>query len=113
MGIKKQTETSLVKAIIEFLRLKGIYGWRNNSGAFAAEGRTGKRFVRFGLPGSADVLAVVPPHGRLLAIEAKVGRNNPTDLQLHFGAAINDAGGLWLVIRSLADLEELLMEHGI
>ncbi len=113
MGIKKQTETSLVKDIIEFLRLKGIYAWRNNTGAFAAEGVTGRRFVRFGLPGSADVLAVVPPRGRLLAIEAKVGRNQATDLQLTFGAAVNDAGGLWFVVRSLADLEELLTEHGI
>ncbi len=111
--MKKQTETSLVKAIIEFLRLKGVYAWRNNSGAFAAEGVTGRRFVRFGLPGSADVLAVVPPRGRLLAVEAKIGRNQPTDMQLHFGAAINDAGGLWLVVRSLADLDELLTAEGI
>jgi hypothetical protein len=46
--------------------------------------------------GTPDILACL--HGRFIAIEAKAGKNKPTDLQTLNLKRIDDAGGLALVI---------------
>jgi len=46
--------------------------------------------------GTPDILACL--HGRFIAIEAKAGKNKPTDLQTLNLKRIDEAGGLALVI---------------
>jgi hypothetical protein len=46
--------------------------------------------------GTPDILACL--HGRFIGIEAKAGKNKPTDLQTLNLKRIDDAGGLALVI---------------
>ena len=102
--MKTVTETALVRACLDYLTLRGIPAWRANTGA----AKFGKRFVRFGTPGVSDVLCVLSPHGRLGAIECKVGRNRTSEAQEAFLANVRAAGGLAVVVRSLDDLIEAL-----
>lgn len=105
-------ETALVKACLALLKLRGILAWRNNSGAFVLGEGAGRRFFRAGLVGSSDIFGVLPPKGRFLAVEVKVGRNRPTAKQQLFAAAVRDSGGLALTVWSVAELAELLDENG-
>jgi len=81
--------------------------WRNNSGGQ----KIGRHFVRWGEPGAADVLGVLPG-GRLLCVEAKVGRNRPTPAQEAWLSMVRAAGALALVTRSVQELEEQFREAG-
>lgn len=79
--------------------------WRNNTGSL--EDRNGRR-VNFGLVGSADLLGILAPEGRLLAIECKspTGRQSPA--QVAFGTMIERFGGVYILARSVADVLETL-----
>src|SRR5574343_455172 len=96
------TETRLVRACLDLLAANGIFCWRNNTGAFAGEYRGRRRFVRFGAPGSADILGVLPG-GRALAVECKVGRNGLSPQQERWGREFAQAGGMYLVQRDDID----------
>jgi hypothetical protein len=67
--------------------------------------RAGREFWTFrGLPGVSDVLAILPPGGRLLAVECKLPGREPTGLQQAFLDAVARAGGVGIVVRDLNDL---------
>jgi len=101
MSIKTPRETSLTKAILHYLRVvRHLPAWRNNTGAV----RVGRRLIRFSEPGAADVLAILPG-GRLLAVEAKVGRDRPTPAQEAWLDMARAAGALALVARTVQELE--------
>ncbi len=103
------SESTLVKLCLDYLNLHGIPAWRQNTGAVALDdGRGHRRFVRFGVEGMSDILGILPPSGRLLAVEAKTltGRLRPA--QAAFLARVTDCGGLAGVVRSLEDLQALL-----
>jgi hypothetical protein len=108
--MKAGTETGLVRAVLQYLALRRIPAWRSNSGAMRVRGAGGKeRFIKFnGARGCADVLGLLPPTGRFLAIECKLGRNCPTADQQAFLDAISAAGGLALVIHNLDELAAAL-----
>ncbi len=106
--MKKATETQLVKACLELLRIRRIFAWRNNTGGVTASYKGKSRFVRFGAVGSSDILGLIPPSGRLLAVEAKVKPNKPTETQDAFLEAVERAGGLAVVAYSVADLAAAL-----
>lgn len=75
--------------------------WRNNSGALKdAQGH----LIRFGLPGSADILGILKPTGRFLAIECKTEIGKQSDLQKAFQRMIESHGGLYILARSVGDV---------
>ena len=101
----------MLRGCLELLRLRGVLAIRVNCGAVTAAYRGRQRFVRFtDTPGLSDVLAVLPPHGRLLALEVKRpgGRLRPT--QEAFLERVRSAGGLALVVSDIRDLEAALTE---
>ncbi len=106
--MRKSTETDLVNACLELLHLCGIYCWRNNTGALPV----GKRFIRFGRSGSADILGCLPG-GQFLAVETKVGKNPLTPAQAHFLDTVRTAGGTALVVRDLIQLQDWLALAGL
>jgi hypothetical protein len=99
------TETQLIAVILEYLKLHHIPAWRNNTGAFVGEHKGKHRFHRYGFKGSSDILGIIPPNGRLLAIEVKIGKNKLTLDQLQFWQMIRDNGGLAFVAYKLEDVE--------
>jgi hypothetical protein len=102
----KTTHADLVAACLVWLTLtkpEGVY-YKSNTGAFAGEYKGRKRFVRFGTPGLADITGILPG-GRALYVECKVGRDKQSDDQAMFQFRVEDAGGLYILARSIEDLE--------
>ncbi len=110
--MKAPRETDLVRQCLQFLKLQGIFAWRQNSGAFSTQDASGKkRFVRFhSARGCSDILGVLPPHGRLLAVECKLAGNKTTAQQSAFLDVVRAAGGLAVVVYTLDDLVSLFTD---
>lgn len=105
----KNSESQLVNGCLSLLLVMGIPAWRNNSGATKMPKKSGGYyFVRFGMKGSSDIIGLLPPSGRFLAVECKMPRGKPTPDQEAFLAAVNEAGGLGIVVRSLDELESMV-----
>jgi hypothetical protein len=64
--------------------------------------------MAFGKVGSADILGILRPSGRFLAIEVKKPGEKPSDEQIAFLLAIRDAGGVAIVAYSLDDVRKVL-----
>ncbi len=106
--MKKPRETDLVAASLRLLNLCGCFCWRNNTGALPV----GKRFIRFGHPGSADIVGLLPG-GQFFCVECKCGRNPLTPAQAHFLDTVRTAGGAALVVRDVAELQAWLQGAGL
>lgn len=94
-------ETNLVRGCLTYLRTRGIFAWRNNSGAT----KVGGRMVRFGARGSPDIIGVLPD-GRFLAVECKTGRRKLTPEQAAFLDRVAECGGVTVVARTIDDLHD-------
>lgn len=105
--LPEPSEHSIQLGIQQYLTLKGIYHWRNNSGALPD--RNG-RIVRFGKAGSADILGVQSKTGKIVAIEVKKPstRKDTTLLQREFLTAVHKCGGLSGVATSEEDVDKIL-----
>lgn len=130
--MKKPREQDTVKAIVDYLQMRGCLAWRMNTGAFKAEHAGKTRFHRFGVRGMSDIIGIAPwkawrcddkrcikelggehPHftteGRFLAIEVKSATGKPTPEQVAFLSAVVKAGGIAFIARTLDDVRE----HGL
>lgn len=99
-------ETELVKRIlIEFGGSPGLKLWRHNVGA--AKDKRGA-LIRFGMAGQPDIMGVLGPHGRFVAIECKspTGRIGPA--QANWRAAFEPLGILYILARSVDDVRRAL-----
>lgn len=93
------TEKATQSAILDFLLYKGIFHWRNNTGAFKPEHGG---FIRYGTPGSPDIFAL--KDGKLFGIEVKDVKGKLNDNQFVFRTRFEQAGGKYVVARSLDDV---------
>ncbi|MES2789829.1 MAG: VRR-NUC domain-containing protein [Planctomycetota bacterium] len=105
------SETDIVRACIEYLRLRGItpaFCWRQNAGVIPLPGG-GVRFS--GLRGVSDVLGVLPD-GCILAIEVKSAKGKMSTAQIEFQDRITASNGVACCVRSVdelaADLDEAM-----
>lgn len=89
------THGDLVKRLMLAVSPLGLT-WSNATGAARIEGR----MLRYGLPGSSDILLALKPTGRMIGIEAKVGKDAWRPKQQNFARALNAAGGLYILARS-------------
>lgn len=100
-------EADIVRDCLLWLKLHGVFCWRQNQGAISGEYNGKRRFLRFSsATGISDILGIMPPSGRLLAIECKRPGRKPTVEQEAFLQMIRDSGGLALCIHSLEELEQ-------
>jgi hypothetical protein len=81
-----------------------------NTGAARIEGR----FMRFGTPGMADIVAyptscAVPA---VMWIECKAAKGRQSELQKSFQKLVQDAGHAYVIARSVDDVENWLKENG-
>ena len=63
------------------------------------------RAIRFGVVGQADLMGLIAPHGRALAIEVKSASGRQTEEQARFEAMWTKHGGLYVLARSVSDAE--------
>jgi len=95
-------ESTTQDQILAALHDRGIFAWRQNTGGAKVKGA----FVRFGIPGTPDIIAVLPPSGVVLWIEVKGALGRQTDAQKLFQSRIEQAGGRYVLARSVADVLE-------
>jgi hypothetical protein len=74
-----------------------VRAWRNNTGAF--KDPTG-RLVRYGLPGSPDIIGIIRG-GRFLGIEVKTAKGKASDLQRSFSTMATGLGAVVFLARSV------------
>lgn len=77
--------------------------WRNNSGTLWANGQP----VSFGYPGSPDIVGLLPD-GRFLGVECKSKTGRQSSKQKTFEAKVKANSGVYILARSVRDLEEVL-----
>lgn len=106
--------TALCRAILaELGAMPGVVLGSNPSGrSIRYDERTAeRRVIQYGWPSAAggpDLLAVVAPHGRLVAIEVKSGDAEPTKEQRACHAALRAVGVEVHVVRSLDEARAAL-----
>jgi hypothetical protein len=87
------------------LKRHSIFAWRNNTGC----AWVGDRPLRYGLPGSADILGLLP-NGRFLAVECKSAKGRQSPVQKTFEENIIRNKGIYVLVYDAAQLEETLRE---
>lgn len=100
----KITETEVQNQIIDWLCLKQIFNWRQNTmGVYMGDGK----FRKAPATGVSDILGILK-NGRFLAIEVKRPGGKATPEQLEFIENINSNGGLAFVADNLDKVIEIL-----
>ena len=102
------SESQLVNACLQYLQLKGVFCYRQNSGAYKTE-RGG--FVRYGTTGAPDIVAVIK--GQYVGIECKMPRGKQTDGQKLFEGKLKQAGGQYWIVRDVEELIKALNEKSV
>lgn len=102
------SETDLVGDVLAAMAYEpGVWAARNNTGML----RKGRHYIRYGLGnGSADIIVIVAPVGRLVALECKVGREKQSSDQIEWERAVRSVGGYYAVVRSVADAREAVQK---
>jgi hypothetical protein len=109
-------EGYVLDAVMDYLAAKHIFAIRMQVGC----ARIDKRFVRFGVPGCADILAATStgyvaqgtdgkrtPLQRVIWIECKAPNGKQSALQKSFQAQVEAQGHRYILARSIDDLEGL------
>jgi len=107
---KDQREADILRDCLTWLRLHGVFCWRQNQGAITGQYHGKRPFLRFtSLDRVSDILGVLRPQGLLLAIEVKRPGRRPTPKQEAFLATVRDHGGIGACVQSVAELEHLFL----
>jgi len=100
---KNAPESFILRACLDYLRLHGHFVFRVNNGAFETK-RGG--FVRCtDISGVADIIGVTK-YGLALAVECKSDKGKQTAMQKAFETNWTNCGGLYVLARSIGDLQE-------
>ena len=87
-------ESQLILNILKYLAtIPGCFYWKEHGG-------------QYGTAGIPDI--IVCHKGKFIALEAKVGRNQPTRLQAAPIEQIRRAGGVAAVVRSVDEVKEIM-----
>lgn len=98
-------ESDIQRTIIDYLKKKKHFFWRNNSGAMVSEYKGRRSFVRFGAPGSPDICIVKDGYFIGLEVKQKGGKQTPD--QKAWEQNCKAAGGEYYVVRSLDEVIEV------
>jgi len=86
-------ESEIQKQILDYLTLKRIFHYRQNSGAFVftETGTHKRRFFKAGVLGAPDIICVI--NGQYVGIEVKAPKGKMSDHQKAFQQVLEAAGG--------------------
>jgi|SRR5579872_2540524 len=100
--LPQSSEHQIQQAILQYLKVRGIFAWRNNTiGVW--DSKLGIYRKNTTIKGVSDILGILPT-GRFLAIEVKRKGGIVSDEQLEFNYTINKNGGLAFVAYSIDDV---------
>ena len=104
-------ETEIVKSILDYLGYKKIISWRNQSGMIFGSHKGKQWAVKMGKKGVADIIGVMPDgSGRIMCLEVKTEKGNPTQDQTDFLDSVKKAGGVAEIVRSIDDVIKVIKE---
>lgn len=109
--MKAPRESDLLRACRQLLELRGWVVYRVNSGALPLESGGKRRYVRFGTPGMADLLALREGLCRepaVLWVETKGPTGTQRASQRAFEKQVKACGCNYLLVRDLRELEAFL-----
>jgi len=102
-------ESQIQRAILDYLKLRGIFCWRNNSLAVPIIDKYNRRhYIRTGMKGLPDIFCLLP--SVLLMLEVKTARGKLSDEQKAFFEKAKELGHYCVVVKSVEDVEKIL-EH--
>lgn len=102
-------EADILRICLRWLQLQGVYCWRQNQGAARGVSHGKQRFFRFaGAAGISDLVGLLRPSGRFLAVEVKRPGRPLTPEQEAFLATVRDSGGVALCVHNLEELQKAL-----
>lgn len=102
----KLKEADIQKQILQYLELKRVFHYRNNSGGMTHEYNGKKSFMRFGEVGSPDIVCVID--GIYTGIEVKRPGGKQSENQKIFQENLERAGGRYFIAYSLDDVINML-----
>lgn len=73
----------------------------------------GGRLVRFGVPGTGDIVGLMKPNGRMIHLECKTLKGTQREAQLIMQRVIREFGGVYEVCRSVEDADRVFAGLGI
>lgn len=104
------TESELFKLITDYLQylenLGQLYWFHSPSGKIKTESG---RYFRAGKPGVHDLTVCFK--GRYIGIELKSAKGRQKQNQVDAQISIEENGGLYIIARSLEDVENIFKEH--
>lgn len=92
---------------LRMARVNTGVGWFAH-GAPARKSDPGAYPVRFNPKGTADIVGLMAPTGRLFMLECKTATGTQTKEQRSMMLIVRAFGGFYAVVRSLADADEAL-----
>ena len=103
------SENDIQKQILDYLTLKNIFHWRQNTGGMVKDyetksGEKKKYFVKFGKAGISDILGC--HRGKMFAVEVKRPGGKATDNQKEFQRDLVRAGGIGIICWSFKEFVE-------
>jgi len=111
--IPKAPEKAIQKAILDYLKLRQIFCWRNNTGARKfdyrrkGDGKVTHNFFQWGKAGSGDILGMLKD-GRFFSIEVKAVGKKASESQEEFMAEVRKNQGIAFVAYSVDDVAKNL-----
>jgi len=103
--MKGRRESEVSAGVQAYLSMRTDFWWwrANVQAGIAPSGR----FMRSGVRGQADIQGILAPEGRFVGIELKRERGGAlSEAQETWGKNVTAHGGLYLVARSVADVEQ-------
>ena len=126
------SETAILRSILDYLAARHVLAFRMQTGADMREYKGKKRRVRYGVPGMADILAfaadilafatvkinpslncklllpALPIRSLTIWIEVKSATGKQSELQKSFQRQVEEHGHLYVLARSIEDVEAAL-----
>lgn len=109
-GYALSTESEIQTTILDYMKLCGIFCWRNNSvGIYDTYKHQYRRPPKHHLNGVPDILGILP-NGQFLGIEVKSKRGKLSQAQQAFANFAKIHGGLVFIARSIEDVKSALRD---
>ena len=112
-------EGAVLDAVLDYLAAIRVTAWRMNTGAVKLD----QRFVRFGVAGFSDILAIPTVRGLFKGIpcswtapwfiEVKRATGRQSAEQKSFERQVKDAGAEYFIVRSVEEMEAVLKKNGV
>ena len=99
-------EGKIQLAILKHLRSKGVFCWRAQPHTYNS--KLGMHISSpYNMPGQPDIIAILPG-GIFCGIEVKTLKGKQSPDQILFQKRLERAGGVYIVARSIEDVDKLL-----